>query len=252
MKTIDLKIRSCIEMYDDYLNDQFEYPDEAKLQYASFTHQIKDLLTHFNLPNKQPYSGVLYKIIDDNLYEKKITDNLFQLSIKFSTKLSNLIAVTMEKFEHAQKHLSKMDVLFKDLYEEFEKSSPVKKDNLPKYRGIYVFYQNGQPIYVGRANNIRNRIQWHTRKSSGSESASFAFNLAKMEFEKQDSASKKKRAELMAISEFKDIFDNHKLKLSECEIKCVEIENDILQTMFEPYLALKLGTYPINNTFENH
>ncbi|MBK6836520.1 MAG: GIY-YIG nuclease family protein [Bacteroidetes bacterium] len=145
-----------------------------------------------------------------------------------------------------------MDILFKDLLNEFEKSSTIKREELPKYRGIYVFYENDRPIYVGRANNIRSRIQWHTRKSSGSESASFAFNLAKMEFENNDETTKRKRADLMAISEFREIFDKHKLNLSNCKIKCIEIENDALQTMFEPYLSIKLGTYPINNTFENH
>lgn len=158
----------------------------------------------------------------------------------------------MNKLEQVQPYLSKMDALFAELLAKFEAAPTVKKDKLPIHGGIYVFYDKGRAIYVGRANNIRNRIQWHTRKSSGSESATFAFNLAKMEFVKEDAMSKLRRAELMAISEFLEIFDKHKLNLSNCEIKCIEIENDVLQTMFEPYLALKLGTYPKNNTFENH
>ena len=157
----------------------------------------------------------------------------------------------MEKLEQLKPYQKEMDSLFQELYEEFEKSVLLKRTELPTCRGIYVFYENGKPIYVGRANNIRKRIQWHTRESSGSESASFAFNLAKKEYAKESEINKK-RKELMQIEEFIEIFRKHKLNLKNIELKCIPIENDILQTMFEPYLAFKLGTYPINNTFENH
>lgn len=144
-----------------------------------------------------------------------------------------------------------MDALFKDLYQDFINSALVNKNNLPKYSGIYVFYENKKPIYVGRANNIRKRIQWHTRKSSGSESASFAFNLAKGEYARKSDVAKK-RKELMQIEEFIEIFTKQKEILTNVEFRCISLENDILQTMFEPYLAAKLGTYPINNSFANH
>ena len=157
----------------------------------------------------------------------------------------------MEKLEQIRLYQTEMDSLFKDLYEEFSKSDLVKRNDLPTYRGIYAFYEKGKPIYVGRANNIRKRIQWHTRESSGSESASFAFNLAKKEYANESEITET-RKELMQIEEFLEIFRSHKLNLSNVEFKCVEVENDILQTMFEPYLAFKLETYPINNTFENH
>lgn len=157
----------------------------------------------------------------------------------------------MDKLEQLKPYLTEMDSLFKELFEEFEISDLLKRKELPTYRGIYAFYENGKPIYVGRANNIRKRIQWHTRESSGSESASFAFNLAKMEFAKKNEITQQ-RKQLMQIEEFIEIFRKHKLNLTNIEFRCIAIENDILQTMFEPYLAFKLGTYPINNTFENH
>ena len=46
-------------------------------------------------------------------------------------------------------------------------------------RGIYVFYENGSPIYVGRSNRIKERLLVHGRPSSRHNSATFAFNLAK-------------------------------------------------------------------------
>ncbi|MDN3673264.1 GIY-YIG nuclease family protein [Flavobacterium branchiarum] len=156
----------------------------------------------------------------------------------------------MEKLNQLKSYEIEMDSLFRDLYEEFNTTPFLKRVDLPKVRGIYVFYENREPIYVGRTNNIRSRIQLHTRKSSGSESASFAFNLAKKEYPKNEKPMKRK--EFMQIDEFKEIFIKHKLNLSNIEYRCIAVENDILQTMFEPYLAFKLGTYPANNTFENH
>jgi hypothetical protein len=157
----------------------------------------------------------------------------------------------IEKLKQIQPYEVKMDFLFEQLYEDFNKSDFLERIDLPKYRGVYVFYEKEDPIYVGRANNIRSRIQWHTRASSGSESASFAFNLAKRDYFSKDEISKT-RKQLMQIEEFIEIFKSHKLKLSNVKFKCIAIENDILQTMFEPYLAYKLQTYPLNNTFENH
>lgn len=144
-----------------------------------------------------------------------------------------------------------MDSLFEELYDEFMQSDFADRNSLPKCRGIYVFYENEISIYVGRTNSIKNRIQWHTRPSSGSESASFAFNLAKRDYGSKGEIKQTRKA-LMQIEEFKEIVNNHKLNLANVKFKYIAIENDILQTMLEPYLALKLNTYPLNNTFENH
>jgi hypothetical protein len=145
-----------------------------------------------------------------------------------------------------------MDMLFADLYNEFKEQKTVNRENLPTFGGIYVFYQNEIPIYVGRADNIRKRIQLHTRPSSGSESANFAFNLAKLDFIEKLSETKVGRKELMKDEDFIKAFSGHKEMLFASSIKCIRVDNDIIQTMFEPYLALKLGTYPKNNSFKNH
>jgi hypothetical protein len=145
-----------------------------------------------------------------------------------------------------------MDMLFADLYNEFKEQKTVNRENLPTFGGIYVFYQNEIPIYVGRADNIRKRIQLHTRPSSGSESANFAFNLAKLDFIEKLSETKIGRKELMKDEDFIKAFSGHKEMLFASSIKCIRVDNDIIQTMFEPYLALKLGTYPKNNSFKNH
>ena len=120
---------------------------------------------------------------------------------------------------------------------------------MPNCPGIYVFYNEfDQPIYVGGTDNIRTRIQHHTREGSKHGSATFAFNLAKKDY----GEIKKSRNELDKDEKFIELLLNHKKKLHQYNIRYIEIRNDVLQTMVEPYLAYKLGTYPDNNTFENH
>ena len=125
--------------------------------------------------------------------------------------------------------------------------------NLPNAPGIYIIYNDKKAFYVGRTDDIRIRIQEHTRLGSPVGSATFAFNLAKLDFiEKGLCNDDTSREELIGNEEFMKLFYKKKKILHVCEFKYIELENDILQTMLEPYLAYKLKTYPIYNTFENH
>jgi hypothetical protein len=73
--------------------------------------------------------------------------------------------------------IEQMSVLLEKLI-----SSPLRSrenlSNLPQ-RGIYVFYEDGQAICVGRTNRMRERIMEHGRQGSTHNNAPFAFNLAK-------------------------------------------------------------------------
>jgi hypothetical protein len=53
--------------------------------------------------------------------------------------------------------------------------------------GLYVFYEDNNPIYVGMSgkDRMRNRILEHGRPSSGHNKATFAFNIAKKECERE-------------------------------------------------------------------
>ena len=48
---------------------------------------------------------------------------------------------------------------------------------IPK-NGLYVFYADGDPMYMGRSNRLGGRVQENGRPVSKSNSANFAFNLA--------------------------------------------------------------------------
>ena len=165
----------------------------------------------------------------------------------------------MEKIIQFEPYVTDLDKLFDAFLKELDKSillkiSDIKKGILPTSGGIYVFYENvDKPIYVGRTKNIRQRIQMHTRDSSDHYSASFTFNLAKIQYRLFVPDQKKlTRNELMNDLTFVPLFNEQKVRVKNMNIKYIVVEYDILQTMLEPYFAFKLKTYPDFNTFETH
>ena len=69
-------------------------------------------------------------------------------------------------------------------------------------KGIYVLYEHGKPMYVGRSDKLADRLLDHGRPSGGSETATFAFNIAKEGFPGSMS-----RKDLQKIDEFNRRFD---------------------------------------------
>ncbi|MDP2919699.1 MAG: GIY-YIG nuclease family protein [Dehalococcoidia bacterium] len=119
-------------------------------------------------------------------------------------------------------------------------------------KGIYVFYENDNPIYVGRSKNIRNRLDQHCRNSSDHNSAPFAFNLAKekygLKFDKTDGMSRK---QLSTLPAFDKLFTLEKERVSRMKIRYIEVPDPHVQTIFEVYVALMLETTKYND-FDTH
>ena len=120
---------------------------------------------------------------------------------------------------------------------------------LPK-RGVYVFYEGGKPVYVGRSNRMKDRILRHGRPSSGRETATFAFNLAKEAAKQTGIDVSKPRAQLARDPCFADLFSDAKQKVSGMLVRGVEIKDPIVQTLFEVYAHIALGTE--YNDFDTH
>ena len=131
-----------------------------------------------------------------------------------------------------------------------EKGNPIEP------AGIYVFYEDKKPQYVGRSDNLAARLLMHGRPSSGSEGATFAFILAKERFEQKDFRATRSngkpmsRRELAKDSRFKPLFDAAKERVRKMRVRAVGIQDPIEQTLFEVYAHLQLGTP--HNSFENH
>ena len=132
-------------------------------------------------------------------------------------------------------------------------NSPLRQRNslgdIPN-KGIYVFYENEEPIYVGRSNRMKDRIQEHGRKSSYHNSATFAFILAKEIANEQGIDINKTRNALESGSTFSDIFLEQKERVSGMKVRVIEINDPIIQTIFEVYVSMELNTE--YNDFDTH
>lgn len=158
----------------------------------------------------------------------------------------------MKKAEQINEIEKDFGKFFNDKFKELQKSKFLKRDELKDIPGIYVFYKGDDPIYVGRSDKIKERVQLHTRPGSHRGSATFAFFLAKKDYLEKYKEIKLNMAELEKDKKFIPFFKDQKKYLSDCKFKVLEENNDVLQTMLEPYIAYELGTYPKFNTFKNH
>jgi predicted GIY-YIG superfamily endonuclease len=130
-----------------------------------------------------------------------------------------------------------------------KENSPVlffNLENIPK-RGIYVFYEKGRPIYVGRSRNLKQRFRQHKQQSSDHHSATFAFMIALQDAEKAGIEMKKDgkkmtRDVLQKDPAFRKIFSDAKRRVAGMQVQVISIDDPIEQTLFEVYAALELNT----------
>ena len=151
------------------------------------------------------------------------------------------------------KHLDKLNRT------DFIELNNLKIGELPTSGGIYIFYEKKEPIYVGRTNNLNQRIRLHIRNSSKEESATFVFNLAKKQIIKNNEDSilfngerKVTRKELMKKPKFISMFNEKKKLVQNMKLKYIEENDDVIQTILEPYISVKLKTNNKYNSFRNH
>jgi hypothetical protein len=138
------------------------------------------------------------------------------------------------------------------LLKKLQESAFLERNNISllPVKGIYVFYEQGQPIYVGRSRNIHRRVSSHGRPSSGHNSATFAFLLAKERAKAYGYDINLSRRDLEINPEFSRIYKEEKARVAKMQIKAVEIINPEVQAIFEIYAAKALGTQ--YNDFDTH
>ena len=69
-----------------------------------------------------------------------------------------------EKLIETNSYIESMDILFLELYDSFLSQPLLGRSELPSFGGIYVFYDNEKPIYVGRTNNVKKRILGYLKR----------------------------------------------------------------------------------------
>lgn len=145
--------------------------------------------------------------------------------------------------------IQEMPTLLKSLM-----SQPLRPWNdrgiLPQ-KGVYVFYEDEKPIYVGRTNNMSQRLQQHCNPSSGHTSATFAFNIAKREALKGGMNIQMTRTQLQVDPAFSKLYLKARARVARMPVRVIEINDPIVQTLFEVYAVIYLNTREYND-FDTH
>lgn len=116
--------------------------------------------------------------------------------------------------------------------------------------GVYVFFDKGHPIYVGRSDKLSARIGQHGWPSSDKNGATLAFKMLKRALISQGKAVGKKDAEI--ASQHGPGFLAQKASVRAMTFRVVEITDDLEQHLFETYAICEFGTSPHHNDFRNH
>lgn len=115
--------------------------------------------------------------------------------------------------------------------------------------GIYAFYHDGQPVYVGRTRNLRRRLCEHGRVGSSHYSASFAFLRARHAAEAAGHTASLvgiSRPDLARHDVFGPLFVSEKGVVASMTVRWVVVPEAVTQALLEVYAALELGT-PFNS-----
>jgi hypothetical protein len=141
----------------------------------------------------------------------------------------------------------------KDQYDMLLASPKHTIADLPKKipnAGVYLFSQAGRPLYVGRTNNLRKRLQYHTRNNHNQ--ATFAFLLARHETGILKASYKQKgsRQDLLTNDNFRKAFDAARLQIRTMDVQFIEEKDPVYQTILEVLAALR--TKAKYNDFDNH
>jgi len=117
--------------------------------------------------------------------------------------------------------------------------------NMPE-KGVYLFSEGDQHLYIGRSNVLRKRYHRHFKSH---KSAAFAFLLARKETGRLKASYKKdesNRDGLMRDATFANAFASAKLRMRDMDYRYVEEQDQVCQALLEIYCAVVLQT-PFND-----
>ena len=140
-------------------------------------------------------------------------------------------------------------------FERLMQMAPVDAGRLPPNtpsKGIYLFSEGTDHLYVGRSNRIRTRIQEHSRPSSGHNTAPFAFLLAREATGRTHPsyATAASRPDLEKDPVFAPHFTQSKQRIKGMMVRYVEESDQMGQALLEMYVAVALSTR--YNDFSTH
>ena len=113
-------------------------------------------------------------------------------------------------------------------------------------KGVYVLYESGKPIYVGRSNRMPARIRQHGAESSDRYSATFAFKLLRQSLDEPEGTA----GEIELT--YPDEYGEQRERVRGMTFRAVPVTDQLEQTLFEIYAILEMRTYPKYNDFNTH
>lgn len=122
---------------------------------------------------------------------------------------------------------------------------------IPEAAGIYLFSELDHAIYVGQTRKLRQRLRNHTNPLGKNNQATFAFLIAKADAGKAGVDVNMFREQLEANEDFLSHFEAAKLRVSEMDVRWINLADPIERSVFEIYAALALDTL-VFNSFETH
>lgn len=159
-----------------------------------------------------------------------------------------------DKFRRA---VDRMPVLLRELRQPPLRTRDALVD-IPK-EGVYVFYERGKALYVGRSRNLRSRILNHGRKSSNRFQATFAFLIAMKQASRlgikpprPELRKKPTRKDWEKDPRFSRLFAAARQRVAKMKVRVLGVPDPIEQMLFEVYAADRLETLGQYNTFETH
>lgn len=140
-------------------------------------------------------------------------------------------------------------------FQSLMKMDPVTVATLPRdvpQAGIYLFSEGNKHLYVGRTNTIQKRLQNHCRPSSGHNSATFAFRLARKITGQINPTYTQKgsRSFLENDPNFSEVFKKQKKRVRTMDVRYVSEPDPMRQALLEMYVSVSLATP--HNDFDNH
>ena len=135
--------------------------------------------------------------------------------------------------------------------------APVTDGGIPGYggavRGVYLFTEAGNHLYVGRSNRLLARYRNHWMPNKTEREAAFAFKLAREVTGFTKATYKKGQGSRKALAldpGFIAAFTAAKARIKAMEYRWVEETDPTCQCLLEIYAAVTLGT-PYND-FDTH
>jgi hypothetical protein len=124
---------------------------------------------------------------------------------------------------------------------------PVRYSDLPARlprQAVYLFSEGDEHLYVGRTNNLRNRLLGHCAPGAGRYSAVFAFRLARETTGLLNATYRPEepRVELTEDPVFDAVFAAARIRVSQMELRFVEVTDAVRQALLVIYVATALDT----------